>query len=200
MTETTSHVTRESWLEAATSRLYDQHLAPAGAGLLPPLKLSIGWPKGGSGKKVRLGECWYGESCADTRTHHIYITPALAEPVEVLRVLLHELVHAAVGAAAKHRGKFAKLAGRVGFESPWTSTPASAGLVEALTTLAAKLGAYPHVVLHPRVVKKQTTRMILWECAHGVKIRRAGKLNARCLDCGEMFVRQDGGDEEEGED
>lgn len=180
------HATREEWLEAAAARL--ACLLPAGY-VLPPLKLSVGFPKGARGGHA-IGQCWAAQCAADGKTAHIYVSPEVHEAVEACRVLLHELVHAIVGAEARHKGAFIKLARALGFEAPWTRTPASAGLMEHLTHCASELGAYPHVQLCPPLKAKGKSRLLLYECACGRKVRAAGTqepLRARCLDCGTDF-------------
>lgn len=39
--------------------------------------------------------------------------------------------------------------------------------------------------------KKQETKMKKWVCLCGVIVRCAVELNARCEDCGELFVKED---------
>ena len=181
--------TREAWLEAAAREL-GRSVFPADVWQgMPPYKLSVGWPKGARGKGHAIGQCWSGKSAADGATHHIYIAPNQTDPVDVLAVLAHELVHAAVGCEAKHGREFSQLAAKLGLVKPWTATTPSDGLREVLTNVARVLGEYPHVGLHAPL-KKQSTRMRLWECPCGVKVRRAGELNAECKDCGGMFERK----------
>jgi hypothetical protein len=173
-------VTREEWLEAAVAEL-ESRLPP-----LPELKLSVGWPKG---TRKHLAQCWSAKRSKDQRTNHIFVSPVLDDPVQVLQSLLHELVHAAVGTEAGHRKPFSQLAGKLGFLKPWTATPMGEALRQELTELAEKLGEYAHVQLTER--EKQKARMKLWECSCGVKIRRAGELNAQCLDCDTKFEAQE---------
>jgi len=175
--------TREQWLNEAAGRLLVAFF-PAAAGR--PLKLSFGWPKG---SRKAVGECYHTESSVDHSTHHIFISPKLTLPGDVLHVLLHELVHAVVGVKEGHRGAFSKAAKKVGLTKPWTATTPDAELQAKLGKLSDELGELPHIGMIPEP-KKQTTRMKLWECSCGMKIRRAGELNARCLECGSNFVLQ----------
>jgi hypothetical protein len=178
-----SFATREEWLEAAMGLLWallpDQPTRPA-------IKISVGWPKGAN-DKVTLGQCFNKRMSMDGECAHIFISPKQVEPLEVLRTVLHEMIHAVVGTEEGHRGKFAVMARQVGFEKPWTATPLSEALKLSLGELVKGLGDYPHIGLNP-AVKKQGTRMKLWVCSCGVKLRRAGKLNAQCLDCETLFV------------
>jgi len=177
--------TREEWLLKAAEVLNGRLLHEE----LPLLKVSVGWPKGVRSGHA-LGQCWSKKASQDGDSYHIFVSPVIQDTVEVLRVLLHELIHAAAGTEAGHKGTFAKMAKRVGFEQPWTSTPATLGLLEVLKELVKELGSFPHPGLNPPM-KKQTTRMKLWVCACGVKIRRAGDLHAKCLDCNSEFEREE---------
>lgn len=175
-------MTREQWLLAGVE-LFRPRLPDLG-----PLKVSVGFPKGG---RKHLGQCWSEKVSADQKTMHIFVSPSIDSGVEALRTLLHELVHAAVGVDKKHGREFSQLAKKLGFEKPWTQTPAGEALKVELAEAAEELGSYPHIGLEPP--RKQTTRLKLWECAcePPVKIRRAGELNAKCLDCGQMFVKRE---------
>ena len=183
------HSTRESWLEAAASALYA--LFPDGTAA-PAVKLSVGFPKGRGGRGAKpIGECWAKHCSLDGQTAHIFISPELTEPKKVLATLLHELVHAIVGHAAGHRKPFSRMAVHVGLLGPWTATTASEGLLARFDEMLEALGEYPHVGLVVTQVKKQTTRMRLWSCACGVKLRAAKKINVKCLDCQVRFEEQD---------
>lgn len=219
--------TREEWLEAAAGLLWPllpsqpPSLPPPAGGLdggsgkqpdslvvlsdlgehgtaRPPIKISVGWPKGGSGRRKRLGECWSREQSDDKATAHIFVAPDVTSALEVLRVVAHELCHAWAGRDTKHKGLFIKAAKHVGFMKPWTSTPASEGLLLKLEELAKELGAYPHVGLNKLYKPKQKTRMRLYECSHGQKVRAAtDELQATCEVCGTGFVKKDRPDEDE---
>lgn len=88
-----SAMTREEWLTSAV-----QHLASvfADAGKsLPDVRVSCGFPSKGatSRKQQRVGECWATHAATDGR-QQVYISPVIADSVEVLAVLTHELCHA----------------------------------------------------------------------------------------------------------
>lgn len=178
--------TRESWLLDAYSRL-NEVFPPGAADSQPPVKISVGLPRGG--RKVR-GQAWFPERSADGKTVHIFISPELTDTLDVLTVLLHEKVHAVVGPEKKHTKPFQTLAAKVGLLAPFTGSNPSEGLLERLRELQGGMGGYPHVGLTPSFKEKQTTRMRLYECPEGIKIRHAGDtLNARCEDCGELFTQ-----------
>lgn len=178
-----SYSTREEWLEAAAGQLLA--LLPEGTSL-PPIKLSVGWPKGGS--RSHRGQCWGEAHSTDGVTRHVFLSPTLVDPSSVLVVLLHEIIHAVVGAEEGHRGAFMRTARSVGMLPPWTSAIPSAGLVERVQEVAALLGSYPHVEMLPLERKRQSTRMRLWVCPCGTKLRHSGRgLRVQCLKCQAIF-------------
>jgi hypothetical protein len=91
----------------------------------------------------------------------------LTDPIEVSATLLHELVHAAVGLAAKHRGPFKKCATALGLEGKMTATHAGEELTLRLKEITDGLGDYPHAKLdksQSNAPKKQTCRQLKVEC------------------------------------
>lgn len=178
--------TREEWLEAGVADLASTIL-PGGV-VLPKIKVSVGFPKGHRGRGKAVGQCFMKEASADAETFHIFISPTQEVVADVLGTLLHEVIHALTPGEG-HRGGFSKLAAKVGFLKPWTSSVnKSEGLVEMLKAVEGRLLAYPHVGLNYAQVPKQTTRLRLYECIEGKKIRHAGDdLAAICLDCETRF-------------
>ena len=167
-------ITRESWLLRCADKLYDTILEPnglgknaqTGASLLEGLRVSVGWPstRGLSTKKRVIGQCW-NPSYSEDGTTEIFISPVLEEPSRVADVLLHELVHAAVGTEAKHGGRFASACKRVGLEGKPTATAAGPELAEVLAVhILPDLGEYPHKRLDMALIPKQSTRMLKASC------------------------------------
>lgn len=152
--------TREAWLEkaaAAMRPLFDAQ----GADVYPKFRVSCGFPKGGKGKTI--GQAWTPKASGDG-TAELFISPVLQDPVRVLDVLMHELVHAVVGNDHGHKGPFRKLAKALGLEGKMTATVAGPKLAETLKWTAAELGAYPHAELSTMTVAKQTTRQLKVVC------------------------------------
>lgn len=166
--------TREAWLESAVIRLADK-FREAGSPL-PKVKVTCGWPsRGGTARKKRaIGQCWDKSSTVD-KVAQIFISPVLDDikgPQGVLSTLVHELVHAAVGCAAGHKGDFQKVAKAVGLVKPWTATTAGPELLGYLDDVAEYLGTYPHGAIIPQEKgKTQTTRLLKAECACGYTVR-----------------------------
>lgn len=125
--------------------------------------VSVGFPKGRRGRGKAIGQCHDKTASGDKARAHIFVSPEIKDPVEVLRILLHELVHASVGTQCGHRKEFRKLALALGFEAPMTETPAGEELKEQLKYLAKRLGDYPHPGLNYNA-RKGGTRMLKVEC------------------------------------
>lgn len=156
---------REEWLGRlvdALRPLFDDQ----GAKLPKKIRVSCGWPSRGgtsmTGKRV-IGQAWSTEASADG-THETFITPAIDDPVRVADILVHELVHHAVGVKEGHKRPFSKLAKALGLEGKMTATVASKDLKERLEAITYKLGAYPHAALDPTTLPKQSTRMLKVQC------------------------------------
>jgi hypothetical protein len=160
---------REDWLNAAVAELRPA-FAKAGYVMHQKVRVSCGWPGGRSGKGGRrIGECWARESSADG-TFEMFISPALADPSRVLDVLVHELVHVAVGLRAGHKAPFAKCAAAMYLKGPWTATTKAEGFdTEIEAPVLKALGcAYPHAELRrgeSTGPKKQGTRLVKVTCA-----------------------------------
>lgn len=180
---------RESWLTAAADALWPITL------LNPvPIRVSCGWParKALVVRKRRVGECWSHEVSGDG-INYLFISPYLADPVDVLATLLHEMIHATLPMKTGHKGPFARAAAAAGLIGKPTQTTAGPELTERLHGIAESLGSYSHSVLDPVQRPKQTTRLRLWECICPVKVRVASDtFSATCNECGDTFERKGG--------
>lgn len=137
----TPNQNREAYLQSALVELRP-YFAKAGIGLPENIRIAAGWPsRGGTKENNRvLGECWKAEAAVDGITQ-IFISPWLSEPVTVLAVLTHELIHAALP-QAKHGPDFKDAMKKVGLIGKATATRAGDELTVILTELAAALGDY----------------------------------------------------------
>ena len=181
-------MTREAWLLDACDHL-SLIVREAGANC-PPVAVSMGFPRHRGGLSMSIGECWDGRMAADGRPA-IFISPVLTDPVRILDVVLHELVHAAVGSECGHRGRFVTVVRSCGLVGKPTATTAGPELKHRLNDLSQQLGPLPHAHLTVLDMPRQTTRLRLWECACNVKVRVASDFfNATCNECGCRFMRQ----------
>ena len=155
---------REAWLKRA-AKLLTPTLEAAGSP--PPLNIrySCGWPGVNKGGK-RIGECWASTASKDGH-FEIFISPSIDDPLRVLDILLHEMVHACVGLECGHKGEFKRVAKSVGLKGKMTATHAGEELKENLVNLCRELGEYPHAELkkaHHSGPKKQGTRLLKVVC------------------------------------
>jgi len=181
---------REEWLTKAGTDLELVILNKTDL-IVPPYCVSVGFPKGARGRKKAIGQCWSTEVAQDEK-FHIFISPELADPLRVLDVLLHELIHATVGTQEKHKGKFIEVAKACGLKKPWTATTAGEDLLPRLNQISTDLKAYPHGALIPRELEKPPgSRLRLWICRCNVKVRVASDdFLAACGKCGANFERK----------
>lgn len=157
---------REAWLARLVDVLRPEFVRH-GHPLPDRIRVACGWPSKSatSSRNRRIGEAWSQRASADG-AHETFLSPCLADPVEVGAVLVHELVHHAVGVEHGHKGPFAKLAKAVGLAGKMTATVAGPELAARLHGLAEWLGPYPHGMLSAgEGRKKQSTRMLKVTCA-----------------------------------
>lgn len=169
----TNYVFREEWMDELTARFRESFFNGDLLPELPRVRLSCGFPKG---SRNAVGQCWNAK-CSKDETFEIFIHPSVSNAEEVAHILLHELIHAAVGLECKHRGAFKKAATTVGLEGPMRATVPGDELKAKLYRLTKPLGAYPHAELVAKDgPKKEGTRMLKLECPGcGMVIRTTKK-------------------------
>lgn len=168
-THTTTNQEREDWLVAAGDYLMNDILDDACAAHdlnRPPVKYSISFaPNTRTGSKTMA--CCSSRAASTGGYNEIFISPELdgAKSIDVLGVLLHELIHAYLDNQDGHRGRFAKIAHSVGFQTPLTQFHPSDDLIELMSSYIDILGNIPHAALnYGDIRKKQKGRHILVEC------------------------------------
>ena len=158
-------MTREQWLNAAALEMKPWVLAAGGDDYIDPL-ISVGFPKGSRGKSSgnAIGQCWDKSTSEDKRRAHIFIIPTMDDPVDILAVLLHELIHASVGTQCGHKGPFKKVALASGLEGKMTATVPGELLKLQLELLKRKLGGYPHSPIKVKERGSVGSRLVKVEC------------------------------------
>lgn len=146
--------TREQWLRAGMVEL-NKILERQGDGAIEDLdmiQVSVGYAKG---KPKAIGQCFGPSWTGQEGVQAIFICPTLTaeQPVRILDVLLHEMIHAKVGCEHGHKKPFVDLARKVGLKGKPTATFAEeeTELFAALEKIADKLGEYPHVQMKGKV-------------------------------------------------
>lgn len=156
---------REQWLANAAAQL--GHLFAGECYSVPTnIRYTCGFPSRSAlaRKGRRIGECWDTRASAGN-VFEIFISPVLADPLEVAAVLAHEIVHAVVGLEAKHGPRFRKCAQGVGLEGKMKATVPGQKFKAWFESVAGELGPYPHQELRASSAPpKQTTRMLKVAC------------------------------------
>lgn len=167
---------KEAWLNAALDRFVRKYFKNAGYDVPEQVRLSTGWPsRGAFGKHRVIGQAWSNKASADN-THEIIISIYLDDPVKVLGVLIHEVIHVTIGNDKGHGKAFVDCMKKVGLCGKPTATDESDELKATLAKWVDKLGLYPHAKLDGMNQKKQSTRLIKLECGEcGCKIRTTQK-------------------------
>ncbi len=153
---------REAWLHEAADMLIDDVILEHTTRPKPTLRLSCGFPKGSRGGRKVLGVCYPTKASADG-VNEVFISPELAEPLRVLDILSHELIHAMLDCAGGHRGEFGRIARAIGLEGPLTETHAGEALTSQFYDVLTIIGGYPHAPL-TQGRKKDSTRQRKCQC------------------------------------
>lgn len=166
---------REGWLTELAKQV-----EPIFRGFtLPKYRLTCGWPCKGAlaSKGTRVGECHAIES-SKGGLHEIFISPLVAEPLEVSGIVCHELAHVAAGIKAKHGKGFVRVCRHVGLiKGPPTSVMPGQRLNDRLKGIIDKLGLYPHSVLSPVTIKKEVkVSSVKLVCVCGCWVRMPPKM------------------------
>ena len=186
-------MTREVWLRLMTVKLRAD-FSRRGIELPSEIAVSCGWPSKNARARNgrRIGECWRAD-CSAGRRPEIFISPTLADSVEVAAVLVHEMIHAALPDAG-HGPAFKRAAVQLGLTGKMTATVAGPDLRDHLALLVRQIDrrGYPHAELRPLGdERKQSTRLIKLECRGcGYVIRTTRKwieVGTPVCCCGEPF-------------
>jgi hypothetical protein len=155
-------VQRQLWLTAALEELRVR-FHKAGFELPEQLRISLGWPKGGSGTE-KIGQ-YFAPKVSGDEHHEIFISPKLDDPVRLIGVTAHELAHAVAGAEAGHKAPFKRVAVAVGLNGPMRATEESEEFAKWVRDeVLPIIGEYPAAAITIPERAKQTTRMVKCEC------------------------------------
>jgi hypothetical protein len=187
---------REQWLQRAT-RALTLRFAASGVVVPPDVKVTCGFPGGGSPRK-RIGECW-PRSRSLAGVNEVFINPTMENPAHVVDVLGHELLHAVDDCKSGHGRAFTKNSKLVGYSGGKVSS-ARGDVLTFVNMLALELGPYPHrsLVLETKE-KKASNGLHGCECNCGNKVYSTAKKLEEygfpvCGNCGEEMFPGDRGD------
>lgn len=183
--------TREQWLMAAIE-IFRSWFTEEETPLPEVVRVSVGFAKGA--KTNSIGWC-YRKSAAEDEIHQIFVSPALADPVQVLSTLLHELCHSATDGHG-HDKVFGKIARAVGLtEGKLTATEPNAELLKELQGIAKDLGDYDHARLTHTATSKgkhnrYQTKLVCNSCGFDIPSVSRKKLDELGAPdhCGEEMV------------
>lgn len=148
-------ITREHWLESATNALrpfFSEKELP----LPEKIQVSIGF--GSMGEKIG-GQCFYPEGHIDggeSNTYTILIDPRWKSCLDVMGVLVHELLHAALPIGSGHGKKFKDGMEKLGLEGKATAALPGDTLNEYLETIIKQVNDTVANWEHIAVVTKRT--------------------------------------------
>ncbi len=172
------HQTREAWLHHVAQRMAPM-FEKLGAPLPEQLRIAIGFTS--SGRRSRnIGECWDNQ-CSEDRHFEIFIRPDLSEskdllPMQVAAILGHELVHAAIGVAARHGRAFRRVARGIGLVGQMAAATAGPEFEKAMRPILEGAGPLPHGRLQPAVgASSHSSRR---------KKQHSGQIKCACSTCG----------------
>lgn len=179
---------REEWLASAKDILVPLVQFQA-AKPIPQFYLSVGFPKGQA-----VGQCWSGKLSEDGLPH-IFISPVVNDPIDVLSILMHEIIHTSEPNAG-HRIEFSTVAARLGFIRPWTGHQINHVLRKRLSLVVEELGEYEHskLVVPARGSKGSRLRKHTCNQCGSIVYKGSDVFNAECLEeiegipCGGNFL------------
>ena len=189
------HDTREAWLEAAAAELEAAIFVPNDVEI-PLFRVSVGSPNGRAKKTTfTMGEC-FPTSASEAGVNEVFISPTANDPVELLQILGHEMIHVHDDCASGHRGEFARVHKLVGYVGKKTTHDIGEELHETYKEIAETLGEYPHAKMHRSSKRtsegKKGSRNLKVQCPNeGYTIRTTRKwldeLGAPFCPCGSQM-------------
>lgn len=135
----------EEWLDHAVNGLRE-HFAKLGH-VVPPVHLSCGYGPSGFNPKRKRGN--YDGFCMQKKyskdnVNVIYVAPHITEPVDIIYLLAHELIHAIDDVFSGHGATFKSIARDLGLsEGGKVRYVDFVNTLKAFTEIAEPLGRYP---------------------------------------------------------
>jgi hypothetical protein len=162
----THTLNREGWLTEVAKLVEPVILDTGIVDDLPGYRVACGFPSkhATARSRRRVGECWRGEASTDGR-FEVFVSPLIADPVEVAGILVHELAHVADRNENGHKGRFVRLARALALEGKPTATTVGDRFRDMFRETIEAVGDYPHAAMVVAAnQKKQSTRLLKVEC------------------------------------
>ena len=175
---------REAWLNKATD-LINNHYAKKGYSLediRSEIQISCGYPPNTrTGSKNTTFGVHINPLASESGKHEIFLNPIMADSLQVIDVLAHELVHVIqthlYPKDREHGKDFVKICKAVDMtgSKKFAQAEASEDFKKDLNDIIHKIGEYPHGAINLNAKrKKQSTRLIKLECHCGYIARSSG--------------------------
>lgn len=179
--------TREDWLLDAYEKLRDWFAERADVKLPEMIRLSAGFGYGAkSENKIILGQCWATWKAKD-KVNQVFLSPEVADPIEILAIMVHELAHVVDDCKHKHAKPFRDIALAVGLTGKMTEVHVTDALRDYLALLAIELGDYPHsalIVTRTRKMVGPDGKPTTDRGRSGPEKQEARMIKFECLGCG----------------
>jgi len=160
-------INREHWLQLATAEMipwFKDFDAPTDISK-EKIQVSCGFTKSSGPRDMAIGQCWYKSTTVDESKacFQIFICPTQDDPIQVLGILLHEMIHVACGPEHGHKGAFKDIALKLGLAGKMTATfvDVESELHERIDAVFKKIGPYPHSSM-AMTYKKKTKQKGKW--------------------------------------
>lgn len=186
------NVQRALYLDAAYDLIRAELMNEA-----PPrasVALAFSFPTRGATTAKVLGQCLHlAKVKKQVQKKFLVLHPAIWKAKDGLRVLgtlAHEMAHAALPVGTKHGPAFAKLVTRIGLEGKPTATTEGPAFKQWAEKAYRRLPPFPGGIDLTFEVKKQTTRLRLFECQCDPPVKvRVGRdeFDATCNACECLF-------------
>lgn len=142
------HAYAEAWFDEAV-RLLRPAFAEAGHPV-PPVRVSVGFGDAGfrPGRRTNADSVCYPRWMSGDGVNQVFVSPVRTEPADVLRLLLHELVHAVDDCRHGHGAPFRRIAEAVGLDARGPAgLPRHRALQQRCDRIATALGPFPRAPL-----------------------------------------------------
>jgi hypothetical protein len=177
-----SNTKRVRWLERAYKLIRQELLPEAPARACVSVSITT--------RRQAIGQHFLNYKAKDGNDFIAIHPKNFTDPVEVLRVETHEMIHTIVPLAG-HGKEFRLIAKAIGFTAPWKQTPASKELQKKLQKMSKALGPLPRAEW---LESKPAAAIITLECVCPRVLTVSPEFNAvghvKCMKCKTIFRRQ----------